>query len=176
LFKGRQSSIFKKKEVTEMESRLNYTKLAPGGVQAIYKLHKYVEESGSNTRFWNLSKRGRRKINGCAYCIDMHTKDARARRSEQRLYLLNAWREAPFYTERERAALAWTEAITLISESQASDEDYAAARAYFSEQELVNLDDGNHLDKRLEPARDFFPAVREITSLNGNTQVINLKV
>ena len=80
------------------------------------------------------------QINGCAYCIDMHTKDARALgESEQRLYLLNAWREAPFYTERERAALAWTEAITLISESHASDEDYEAARAQFSEQELVNL-------------------------------------
>lgn len=123
-----------------MESRLNYTKLAPGGVQAIYKLHKYVEDSGLEHSLLELVKTRASQINGCAYCIDMHTKDARALgESEQRLYLLNAWREAPFYTERERAALAWTEAVTLISESNASDEDYAAARKQFSEQELVNL-------------------------------------
>lgn len=123
-----------------MESRLNYTKLAPGGVQAMYKMHKYLEESGLEHSLLELVKTRASQINGCAYCIDMHTKDARALgESEQRLYLLNAWREAPFYTERERAALAWTEAVTLISESCASDEDYAAARAEFSEQELVNL-------------------------------------
>ncbi|HEX8266825.1 MAG TPA: carboxymuconolactone decarboxylase family protein [Pyrinomonadaceae bacterium] len=123
-----------------MESRLNYTKLAPGGVQAIYKLHKYVEDSGLEHSLLELVKTRASQINGCAYCIDMHTKDARALgESEQRLYLLNAWREAPFYTERERAALAWTEAVTLISESNASDADYAAAREQFSEQELVNL-------------------------------------
>lgn len=123
-----------------MESRLNYTKLAPGGVQAMYKIHKYVEESGLEHSLLELVKTRASQINGCAYCIDMHTKDARALgESEQRLYLLNAWREAPFYTERERAALAWTETVTLISESNASDEDYAAAREQFSEQELVNL-------------------------------------
>jgi AhpD family alkylhydroperoxidase len=123
-----------------MESRLNYTKLAPGGVQAMYKMHKYVEESGLEHSLLELVKTRASQINGCAYCIDMHTKDARAfGESEQRLYLLNAWREAPFYTERERAALAWTEAVTLISESHASDENYLAAREQFSEQELVNL-------------------------------------
>lgn len=123
-----------------MESRLNYTKLAPGGVQAMYKMHKYVQESGLEHSLLELVKTRASQINGCAYCIDMHTKDARALgESEQRLYLLNAWREAPFYTEKERAALAWTEAVTLISESHASDEVYAAAREQFSEQELVNL-------------------------------------
>jgi AhpD family alkylhydroperoxidase len=123
-----------------MESRLNYTKLAPGGVQALYKLHKYVEESGLEHSLLELVKTRASQINGCAYCIDMHTKDARALgESEQRLYLLNAWREAPFYTERERAALAWTEAVTLISESHASNEEYRAAREQFSEQELVDL-------------------------------------
>ncbi|HEY8562579.1 MAG TPA: carboxymuconolactone decarboxylase family protein [Pyrinomonadaceae bacterium] len=123
-----------------MESRLNYTKLAPGGVQAMYKMHKYVEESGIEHSLLELVKTRASQINGCAYCIDMHTKDARARgESEQRLYLLNAWREAPFYTDRERAALAWTEAVTLISESRVSDEDYRAAREQFSEQELVDL-------------------------------------
>ncbi len=123
-----------------MESRLNYTKAAPGGIQAMYKLQKYVEDSGIERSLLELVKTRASQINGCAYCIDMHTKDARALgESEQRLYLLNAWHEAPFYTERERAALAWTEAVTLISESHASDEAYAAARAQFSEQELVNL-------------------------------------
>jgi AhpD family alkylhydroperoxidase len=123
-----------------MESRLNYTKLAPGGVQAMYKMHKYVEDSGLERSLLELVKTRASQINGCAYCIDMHTKDARALgESEQRLYQLNAWHEAPFYTERERAALAWTEAVTLISESHASDKDYAAAREQFSEQELVNL-------------------------------------
>lgn len=123
-----------------MEQRLNYTEAAPGGIQAMYKLQKYVEDSGLEHSLLELVKTRASQINGCAYCIDMHTKDARALgESEQRLYLLNAWRESPFYTEKERAALAWTEAVTLISESHASDEDYAAVRAQFSEQELVNL-------------------------------------
>ena len=123
-----------------MEARLDYTKVAPRGIQAMYTLHKYVEGSGLERSLLELVKTRASQINGCAYCIDMHTKDARALgESEHRLYLLDAWREAPFYTERERAALAWTEAVTLISESHASDEEYAAARAQFSEQELVNL-------------------------------------
>jgi AhpD family alkylhydroperoxidase len=123
-----------------MEERINYTKAAPGGIQAMYKLHKYVEDSGLEHSLLELVKTRASQINGCAYCIDMHTKDARALgESEQRLYLLNAWREAPFYTERERVALAWTEVVTFISESHASDEDYAAARSQFSEKELVNL-------------------------------------
>lgn len=127
-------------EVTEMERRLNYIKLARGGIQAMSNLHKYTEDSGLERSLLELVKTRASQINGCAYCIDMHTKDARALgENEQRLYLLNAWREAPFYTERERAALAWTEVVTLISESHASDEDYAAARAQFSEQELVDL-------------------------------------
>jgi AhpD family alkylhydroperoxidase len=80
------------------------------------------------------------QINGCAFCLDMHSKDARAAgETEQRLYLLNAWREAPFYTERERAALAWTEALTLISDNHVPDEVYNEVRQYFSEQELVDL-------------------------------------
>jgi len=80
------------------------------------------------------------QINGCAYCLDMHSKDARAAgETEQRLYLLNAWREAPFYTDRERAALAWTEAVTLVSEDHVPDSVYEEARQRFSEEELVNL-------------------------------------
>jgi AhpD family alkylhydroperoxidase len=80
------------------------------------------------------------QINGCGYCLDMHSKDARAQgETEQRLYVLPAWREAPFYTDRERAALAWTEALTLVAESHVPDEVFEEARAQFSEQELVDL-------------------------------------
>src|SRR6058998_3421535 len=80
------------------------------------------------------------QINGCAYCLDMHTIDARAGgESEQRLYLLDAWREAPFYTDRERAALAWTEAVTLVGQTHVPDDVYEEARRHFSEEELVNL-------------------------------------
>ena len=123
-----------------MQKRLDYSKAAPGSVQAMYKLEKFVEESGLERQLLELVKTRVSQINGCAYCIDMHTKDARALgESEQRLYALSAWRETPFYTDRERAALAWAEAITLISQSHASDEEFEAARAQFSEEELVKL-------------------------------------
>jgi AhpD family alkylhydroperoxidase len=123
-----------------MQKRLDYSKAAPGSVQAMYKLQKFVEESGLERSLLELIKTRVSQINGCAFCIDMHTKDARALgESEQRLYALNAWRETPFYTGRERAGLAWAEAITLISESHASDEEFEAARAEFSEEELVKL-------------------------------------
>jgi AhpD family alkylhydroperoxidase len=123
-----------------MQTRLDYGKAAPGAVQAMYKLQKYVDESGLEHSLLELVKTRVSQINGCAYCIDMHTKDARALgESEQRLYALSAWRETPFYTDRERAALRWAEAITLISKSHASDEEFEAARAQFSEEELVKL-------------------------------------
>jgi AhpD family alkylhydroperoxidase len=123
-----------------MQQRLDYSKAAPGTVQAMYKLEKFVEESGLERPLLELVKTRVSQINGCAFCIDMHTKDARALgESEQRLYALSAWRETPFYTERERAALAWAEAITLISETHASDAEFEAARAEFSEEELVKL-------------------------------------
>ena len=123
-----------------MEQRLNYVKLAPTGIQAMYRLSKYVEDSGLEHSLIELVKIRASQINGCAYCIDMHTKDARAQgETEQRIYLLDAWRESPFYTDRERAALAWTEAVTLISDGEISDDDYAAAREQFSEEDLVNL-------------------------------------
>jgi AhpD family alkylhydroperoxidase len=123
-----------------MEKRLDYGKAAPGAVQAMYKLHKYSEDSGLEHSLLELVKTRVSQINGCAYCIDMHTKDARAGgESEQRLYALNAWRETPFYSDRERAALGWAEAITLIYENHASDEEFESARAQFSEEELVKL-------------------------------------
>lgn len=123
-----------------MNNRFNYTKAAPRAAQAMFALHKYVEDSGIEHSLLELVKTRASQINGCAFCLDMHTKDARAGgETEQRLYLLNAWRETDFYTKRERAALAWTEAVTLIAETHAPDADYETARAEFSEQELVNL-------------------------------------
>jgi AhpD family alkylhydroperoxidase len=99
-----------------------------------------VDESGLDHRLLELVKMRASQINGCAFCLDMHSKDARAAgETEQRLYLLDAWREVDLYSERERAALAWTEAVTLVSEGHVPDEVFAQARAHFSEEELVSL-------------------------------------
>lgn len=123
-----------------MEPRLDYAKIAAQGVAVLAGLERYIHEAGLEPALLELVKTRASQINGCAYCLDMHTKDARARgESEQRLYLLPAWREAPLYSERERAALAWTEAITAISENDVADELYAATRLHFSEKELVDL-------------------------------------
>ena len=123
-----------------MQPRIDFTKVDPGAVKAMLGLEGYVRSSGLELSLLDLIKTRASQINGCAYCIDMHTKDARARgESEQRLYLLNAWRESPFYTERERAALEWTEAVTVITEGHVPDEVYENVRRQFSEQELVNL-------------------------------------
>lgn len=123
-----------------MEPRMDYAKTVPGASRAMYALHKYVEDSGLEHSLLELIKTRASQINGCAFCIDMHTKDARARgETEQRLYALNAWRETPFFTDRERAALAWTESLTLISETHVPDDVYAEASQHFTEVELVNL-------------------------------------
>src|SRR5207249_5729643 len=124
-----------------MKMRIDYhDKFREEPLRAMLALEKYVHECGLEPKLLELVKMRASQINSCAYCIDMHTKDARALgESEQRLYALNAWRETPFYTERERAALAWTEAITLISQGQASDEVFKQARVQFTEAELVNL-------------------------------------
>lgn len=103
-------------------------------------LQRYVNKCGLEHSLLELVKLRASQINGCAYCLDMHTKDARARgETEQRIYVLPAWHEAPFYTDRERAALAWTEAVTLVAESQVPDEVYEDARRHFSEKELIGL-------------------------------------
>ncbi len=123
-----------------MSSRPNYRSAAPGAMQAMLGLEKYVHDCGLESSLLELVKMRASQINGCAYCLDMHSKDARAAgETEQRLYVLNAWREAPFYTPRERAALAWTEAMTLVSRAGVPDAVYEEARRHFSEQELVNL-------------------------------------
>jgi len=124
-----------------MEARLNLTKVAPkGAYQAMAALQQYVDTCGLERPLLELVKIRSSQINGCAYCIDMHTKDARALgESEQRIYMLSAWRESPFYTDRERAALEWAEALTLISEGHVPDDVYARASKQFSPEELVNL-------------------------------------
>ena len=123
-----------------MSIRIDLNHVAPGAFRAMFGLEKYVRECGLEASLLHLIKMRASQINGCGYCLDMHSKDARADgETEQRLYVLNAWREAPFYTERERAALAWTESLTLVSENHVPDEVYAEARKYFSEAELVNL-------------------------------------
>ncbi|HEX7239943.1 MAG TPA: carboxymuconolactone decarboxylase family protein, partial [Longimicrobiaceae bacterium] len=101
-----------------MEPRIDYRKAAPGALGAMLGLEKYARECGLEHSLLELVKLRASQINGCAYCVDMHTKDARAAgESEQRLYAVSVWREAPFFTERERAALAWAEAVTRVSEA-----------------------------------------------------------
>ncbi len=123
-----------------MEARINYYRVAPGAVEAMRGLENYVHQSGLEPSLLELVKLRASQINGCAYCIDMHTKDARLLgETEQRLYALSAWQETPFYTDRERAALAWTEVVTEVAKSRIPDEAYAAVREQFSEKELVDL-------------------------------------
>ncbi|HUL66157.1 MAG TPA: carboxymuconolactone decarboxylase family protein [Burkholderiaceae bacterium] len=123
-----------------MKSRLDFFRVVPGAAQAMLALQAHVNGAGLERSLLELVKMRASQINGCASCLDMHSKDARAAgETEQRLYLLDAWREAPFYSERERAALAWTEAVTRVTEGHVSDDVYASARAHFAEQELVNL-------------------------------------
>ncbi len=123
-----------------MEQRLNYMEVGQGAARAMYGLEAYLAKCGLEQSLLHLLKLRVSQINGCAYCIDMHSKDLRAGgETEQRLYLLDAWRESPFYTDRERAALAWAEAVTLVTQGHVPDEVYEQARAQFSEEELVNL-------------------------------------
>jgi AhpD family alkylhydroperoxidase len=122
-----------------MEARLDYAKLAPDPMRALFSLGAYLEKCGLERSLLELVKIRASQLNGCAYCIDMHTKDARAAgETEQRIYALNAWRETPFFTDRERAALAWTEAVTRIGDG-VSDELFDEAKGQFSDKELVDL-------------------------------------
>ena len=124
-----------------MQPRLDMYKAAPGAYRAMASLEGYVRESWHlEPSLLELVRLRASQINGCAFCIDMHTKDARAAgETEQRLYCLDAWREAPFYTDRERAALAWTEANTRISEGHAPDDVFEEAHRHFTDEELSNL-------------------------------------
>lgn len=123
-----------------MEQRFSIGGSDQGGFQAMLAMEKYLHSCGLEIALIELVKMRASQINGCAYCLDMHSKDARAQgETEQRLYLLNAWREAPFYSKRERAALEWTEAVTLITDGHVPDEVYERARTQFGEEELIHL-------------------------------------
>jgi AhpD family alkylhydroperoxidase len=123
-----------------MKPRIDFTKVSPRALQAMMGMQSYVNHSSLEHSLLELVKMRASQINGCAYCLDMHFKDARAAgETEQRLYLLNAWREAPFYSDRERAALEWTEAMTLLTAGHVPDAVYVSVREHFSEAELVDL-------------------------------------
>lgn len=120
--------------------RIDYARLAPGAVRAQFGVEAYVRASGLEHSLVELVKLRASIMNGCAYCVDMHTKDARAAgETEQRLYAVPVWRETPFFTPRERAALAWTESLTDVGRTGVPDDVYAHALRHFSEEELVNL-------------------------------------
>ena len=123
-----------------MKPRLNSFQVAPGVMQAMKALETAAEKSGLETSLVELVKIRASQINGCAFCLHMHTRDARAKgETEQRIYLLNAWRESPLFSDRERAALAWTESVTLVSETHVPDDVFAEAKARFSDEELAQL-------------------------------------
>jgi AhpD family alkylhydroperoxidase len=123
-----------------VKSRIEYAQVVPDAIEALRAFEKYVRTCGIEPKALELIKLRASQINGWAHYLDMHTKDARARgETEQRIYALNAWRETPFFPEKERAALAWTEAVTQVSASQVSDEVYEIARQCFDEKELVNI-------------------------------------
>ena len=124
----------------ETRTRFDYGKSAPGVYDAMDALDKYLQGCGLEPTLMFLVQLRASQINGCAYCLDMHWKDLRAAgEDEQRLYSLDAWRECPYYTERERAALAWTEAVTLVSNGHVADAVYQEARGHFNEKQLADL-------------------------------------
>ena len=123
-----------------MQSRLDFALVAPDAYKAMAALEACVRNSALELSLLELVKTRASQINHCAYCLDMHTKDARAHgETEQRLYTLSAWQETPFFTERERAALAWTESITMVARTQVPDDVYEVARRHFTEKELADL-------------------------------------
>ena len=123
-----------------MKPRIDQRRVAPGAMHAMLGLEQYVRSSGLDPALVDLVRLRASYLNGCAYCVDMHTKDARvAGEPEQRLYAVPVWRETPFFTPRERAALTWTEAVTEVGRTGVPDEAYDEVRAHFSEAELVDL-------------------------------------
>ena len=123
-----------------MNARIDLMQVNPGILKAMFGLERQVRQSGLDHRLLDLVRMRASQINRCAYCLDMHSKDARADgETEQRLYGLDAWRETPYYSARERAALEWTEAVTLVADTGVPDDVYERAREQFSEDELVHL-------------------------------------
>jgi len=126
--------------MTTSNQRLRYPKVAPDAYRAMLALEDYVRSTGLEPSLLELVKLRASYLNGCAYCVDMHTKDARAAgETEQRLYAVPVWRDTPFFTPRERAALEWTEAVTVLGRDAVPEATYDAARAHFDEVELVHL-------------------------------------
>lgn len=123
-----------------MKSRFNYVGVAPGVYKAMGAVEGYLGECGLEESLLHMVKLRASQLNGCAYCLDMHWKDLRAiGETEQRLYSLDAWRECPFYSDRERAALAWTEAVTRVADGHVDDAVYEEVRQHFTERELADL-------------------------------------
>jgi AhpD family alkylhydroperoxidase len=123
-----------------MEQRIDFYKASPDAIKALIALEAAVIKLGFEAPLLELVKLRASQINGCAFCVDLHTSDARKRgETERRLYAVSVWRETPFFSARERAALAWTEAITNIAQTHAPDEDYNNLSTHFSEREMVNL-------------------------------------
>jgi AhpD family alkylhydroperoxidase len=123
-----------------MKARIDLMHVNPGVIQAMLGLERQVRKAGLDKKLLDLVRMRASQINRCAYCLDMHSKDARAHgETEQRLYGLTAWRETPYYSARERAALEWTEALTLVAQERVSDEAFERVREQFSEDELVHL-------------------------------------
>ena len=127
-------------EMNAHEGRIAYYKITPDGFKPLLALENYLHQCGLEQSLLELVKLRASQINGCAYCIDMHSKDALAAgETPQRLVALDAWSETPFYTDRERAALEWTEVLTLISQTHAPDDVYERVRTQYSEKEIVDL-------------------------------------
>src|SRR5438477_823294 len=123
-----------------MKARIDLMHVTPGIIHAMLGLERQVQKAGLDSKLLDLVRMRASQINGCAYCLDMHSKDARAHgETEQRLYGLGAWREAPYYTDRERTALEWVESLTQITQGHVPDDLYERARRQFSERELVEL-------------------------------------
>ena len=123
-----------------MKSRLNLMQVSPDAMKAMRALQSHVDASALEHSLLELVKMRASQVNGCAFCLDMHSKDARAAgETEQRLYAVAVWHETPFFTPRERAALAWTDAVTDVARTHVPDEAYDQVRAHFTEAEIVNL-------------------------------------
>jgi AhpD family alkylhydroperoxidase len=149
------------------QPRLDARKVSPDLYKAMASLENYVEASGLERKLLDLVKIRASQINGCAYCIIMHTNDARKHgESDEWMHLLNAWREAPIYSARERAALAWTEAVTKISDRHVPDDVYDEARRHFSEKELVDLTAAVIAINAWNRAAIAFRVIPRLTSVN----------
>jgi AhpD family alkylhydroperoxidase len=123
-----------------MKARIDFMHISPGIMHAMLGLERQVQKGGLDSKLLDLVRMRASQINRCAYCLDMHSKDARADgETEQRLYGLNAWRETPYYSDRERAALEWTEALTLVTDGYVPDEVFERVRPHFSDNELAHL-------------------------------------